>query len=124
MPLMSLTWHTRDDERVCPICMPLDGHTWVFDTEKEPFPDVLIDPRTNLVVWDCVRDDRRPHGHGRFNCRCWLTESWDFVDIESRLASIKTRALEACGRIEIWSGGVQMQVLRSHGRFVSWRKTI
>lgn len=119
MPLMSLTWHKLDEE-ACQICKALHGHTWVFDTEKEAFPDVLIDPRTNLVVWDCVRDERRPHGHMRYNCRCWLTADWEFTDVETRLKAIRSRLLEVCGKIEVWKGR-RVKVMRTSGRFVSWR---
>jgi hypothetical protein len=120
---MSITWHTSkfEPDRTCPICRPLEGHTWVYNTEKEPFPDTLRSPFTNIPVWDCVRDEPRPHGHHEFNCRCRLTVSWDFNDVEERINAIRMRALETCGSIEVWTGGRRVNVLRSGGRFVAWR---
>jgi hypothetical protein len=38
---VSLTWHTKKDDNVCPICKAIDGYKWIFTSEV---PDSLIHP--------------------------------------------------------------------------------
>ena len=87
MAILTLTWNTHRDDRVCPICLPLDGHLWAFDTDRDAFPEVL--EAGGIVVWDTAVDQPRSHGHHAFNCRCWLTSTWDFSQDTEKLLEIK-----------------------------------
>lgn len=66
------TWRTSRDERVCPICHPLDGQVMFFDL----FAPVLVSD-THGVVWDLNADHSLAHGVRRYRCRCTLD-----VDVE------------------------------------------
>lgn len=124
MAKMSLTWHTHVDDRTCPICLGLDGYSWTFDNTREPFPSKLYSPNSGIEVWDCIRDEPRPHGDHIYNCRCWLTDDWDLINVEDRIKAIRARAVETCGSIEMWGGLGQVRVLRQQGRLVGWRKIV
>jgi hypothetical protein len=115
---ITLTWHTAADERVCPICGPLDGHYW----EITEMPDTLS--ANGQVVWDTIADEPRTHGRDIYNCRCWLTwkEGIDMSMIQERIASLRMRMLDLLGTVEQWTGMGTVRVLRSHGRFVAWRR--
>lgn len=120
MVKMTITWHTSElyADRVCPICLPLDGHTWTFDNTKEPFPTELWSPFHNIRVWDCLLDQRRPHGEKRFHCRCSLTVVWDYTYEEDKLRELLDKALDRYGKLE--QAGTRL-VLRRQGRYVTWR---
>lgn len=66
------TWRTSRDERVCPICHPLDGQVIFFDL----FAPVLVSD-THGAVWDLNADHSLAHGVRRYRCRCSLD-----VDVE------------------------------------------
>jgi hypothetical protein len=113
MPSLILTWHTAADERVCPICRPLNGHTWTFDTSKDAFPLSL---RANgRLVWNCQTDRPRPHhGYATFNCRCKLSSRFDFSDMKASL-------LDMVGEVEEWNNGLHLVARRESGQFITWR---
>jgi hypothetical protein len=112
MALLTLTWATSQDERVCPICFPLHGRVWTFDTAVEPWPERLN--ADGQVVWDTVEDQPRTHGDHPYNCRCTLLWRFDLGDEKMRL-------LQMVGVVEEWSNGLTVLVARSaSGRFVAW----
>jgi hypothetical protein len=112
MAQLTITWHTMVDDRVCPVCRPLHGHTWIFDTAAEPWPDRLV--ADGSMVWDTVEDQPRTHGNTPHNCRCGL--SWRFD-----LADEKMRLLQMVGTVEEWSNGLTVLVARSAGgQFIAW----
>jgi len=91
LAIMTITWHTHIDERTCPFCAPLDNHTWSFDTKTQHFPELLHNP-AGQVAWDLDMDEPRTHGvgsrRGPWNCRCWLTYSFDDQDIVDTIRGI------------------------------------
>lgn len=114
MSKLTIKWHTMLDERVCPICGPLEGETWDFETRVERFPNVLVGPG-GQVVWDCIADEPRTHGAEIWNCRCKLTWNFDCSDIKNTI-------LEMLGTVETWKNVGEVLVLREAGRFVAWRR--
>lgn len=79
LPTLTLTWRTQGDERVCPICGPLDLHIWKFDTNRDVFPDVL--EANGMIVWDTTVDESRTHGDAPHHCRCYITGSVNATDL-------------------------------------------
>jgi hypothetical protein len=61
------TWRTSHDERVCPICAPLDGQVIFYNL----FAPILVSD-THGPVWDLDGDHSLAHGVRTFNCRCTL----------------------------------------------------
>jgi hypothetical protein len=92
---MTITWHTADDDRVCPICLPLDEYTWTYDTERDAFPTYLHHPQLGIIVWDVQADEPRPHGHHRLNCRCTLEVTFKSVAPRRHGMSLSTSLAEA-----------------------------
>jgi len=70
MPVLKITWYTYLDERTCNVCRPLDGYDWVFDTEKDTWPRILLHPEKG-GVWDTILDQPTTHGDG-----VWLVHNW------------------------------------------------
>ena len=83
---LTITWHTSLDDRVCPICNPLEGRQWVVSA----MPDTLTSH--GKPVWNTVKDQPRTHGHAVHNCRCWLTWTFDEEGVLAQLAAVKRRA--------------------------------
>jgi hypothetical protein len=70
------------DQRVCPICMALEGYTWVFETGKDQLNGDLIHPDFGLV-WN-VQSGSEAHGHHSGTCRCHMEPQFDFSDLTER----------------------------------------
>jgi len=118
---MEITWQIKDDG-ACPICKPLDGATWTFDTETEPFPRLLVHPVMGLV-WDCDVNQPRTHGNAPHNCRCNLNFNFDFTEMTLKLREqIKHYQLVYQGINEFWQGRGAVRVVREQGRFVTWTR--
>jgi len=51
---LSVMWSTEEDERVCPICAPLDGMVWTLDSPDllSPVRDSHINCRCRLMAMD------------------------------------------------------------------------
>jgi len=90
MPSITIQWDATLDERTCPICKALHGHTWTFTT-PEPLPESLT--ANGQIVWN-IGMGSRAHGHQRHNCRCkLLISNVDLSDVNSWLEE-KTKELE------------------------------
>lgn len=85
MAVMKIIWDTAEDERVCPVCMPLHGQVWLFDTKSDTFPNRLVSPRTGKPVWDTLRDRPMTHGGTPINCRCRLIITFNVEEIREAL---------------------------------------
>jgi uncharacterized protein with gpF-like domain len=92
MPTITVTWNAVMDQRTCPICREINGHTWVFQVSETPMPDSLIHPKHG-IVWDKFVGSKA-HGHERFNCRCSIIPHVDVRDIHAKIQVLKNE-LEA-----------------------------
>jgi hypothetical protein len=90
MPELTIEWHTRVDDRSCPICLDLDGKSWKYHTDKDPFPLVLSHPLYG-VVWDCDADKPRTHGAGIHNCRCKVFWTITDIDLNAAISQVRSR---------------------------------
>jgi hypothetical protein len=88
MPTITITWDATLDERTCPICRALHGHTWIYAVTQKPIPDELVHPQYG-VVWNKTVGSQA-HGHERFNCRCTIPYRIDVSDLKPRIEAIKT----------------------------------
>jgi len=86
-----LTWVTMHDQRVCPICLVLEGYQWIFETGKDNFPSELSHPQFG-IVWT-IASGSDAHGHHNGTCRCNIEHQFDFSDITQRITRI-ANALE------------------------------
>lgn len=94
MAVMTITWVTRDDAKVCPVCRSLHGVTWAFHTDRDPFPSVLHAPGSGKAVWDCARDRSLAHGGTGLHCRCRLNIEFDVKDIQDAIHDKLTWAIQ------------------------------
>lgn len=101
MPSTSLTWVTKRDDRVCPICVGLSGYTWIFDA-KEGVPDILVHP-TFGVVW-IVGIGSQAHGHEPFGCRCKFKLGADFGDLLQRAETLRDEVANTITHQSMFSG--------------------
>jgi uncharacterized protein with gpF-like domain len=83
---VTITWHAVMDDRTCPICMALNGHTWTFVAGEDSFHNALIHPNYG-VVWD-VQMGSKAHGHTG-NCRCHIEPQFDLSSLLERLTRIR-----------------------------------
>jgi len=96
MVALSVTWHALMDYRTCPICMAINGYTWMetigpgvgttVSTVQGGFRTFLVHP-TYGVVWD-MQQGSKAHGHERYNCRCHVTAEVDLSDLRRRIEAI------------------------------------
>ena len=121
MARFEITWHTKDDDNVCPVCRPLEGVAWVFDTEKDPFPRILSHP-TQGIVWDCDIDEPRTHGDKPHHCRCKLSWRFDTGNVTKKIFEMRQAIVLEFGRRETWSKIGVVYVIRKQGRFAAWAK--
>ena len=106
MPTVSLTWQTKKDDNVCPICKAIDGYTWYFEDE---IPDTLIHP-TYGEVWNTVlgslAHEHQLHKGSKYGlmstCRCH-TESKivSLKDLAMIIRELKNRLKEELGETVI-----------------------
>ena len=68
------------DERVCPICQRIDGHTWTFTDEV---PNSLTHPSVG-EVWNTAVGSQA-HGHQGFNCRCRIEPHFSLHDLAEKI---------------------------------------
>src|SRR4030042_2560758 len=95
MPTLKVTWHTKKDQIVCPICRSLEGYTWTFDTRKnDKVRDVLKHP-VHGAVWgpqgSLIKEE-----HGK--CRCEIKTEIDWSDAVAKLAKIQDTLAATRGR--------------------------
>lgn len=106
MPTLTITWHTHPELRrtvdFCDICDSLDGATWTFNTEKEPFPPLLVHP-VHGIVWDCDVDDSRAHGSQRHGCYCTLSWTMTDLDLGEAIAKLRTKVQTLKSELELKS---------------------
>ena len=99
MAIMLITWVTKEDVRVCPVCKPHHGTTWRFDTEHDPFPTVLYSHIGGYPMWDATRDRSMSHlqlrnqGKG-VPCRCVLNVTFDLSEIQEAIHDKLTWAIQ------------------------------
>jgi len=86
MASISITWKAQMDDRTCPICKALNGHTWVFVTGKNMMTDSLTHP-SHGEVWNTTQGSQA-HGHTSINCRCSLDYKVDVSDIHAKLQTM------------------------------------
>ena len=91
MSRIKLKWHSKEDDRVCPICKALNNHEWTFVVGTDQFPNVLTANGQN--VWD-VHQGSRAHGHQGFNCRCHITSKISYGNMLEKIENLKNEALE------------------------------
>lgn len=95
MPTMKITWHTKKDLLVCPVCRSLEGYTWTFDTSKDDkMGDVLKHPVYG-AVWglqgSLIKEEKG-------KCRCEIKHEVDLSDAAARLEKIRDRLATKLGR--------------------------
>lgn len=104
MPILKITWHTHIDERTCPLCAPLNGHVWTFNSQKDAFPEYLIAPMGGPPVWNCQTDEPLTHGpasrRGPWNCRCTLTWTLDDMDLHDTIQKMRVHVQQLKGEME------------------------
>jgi len=74
MPLtLKLTWRTKKDAEVCPICRELEGYSWTLNAGTDAYPHQFVHPVHGPVY------DTRPAAEGSLvkeekghQCRCTL----------------------------------------------------
>lgn len=89
MPTLSITWHSLDDARVCPVCKALNGYVWVFEAGADELGDQLTHPVYG-VVWS-LQDGSHAHGHAQYHCRCMITHRFDLLDIRAKCRVLAER---------------------------------
>lgn len=62
-------WRTAGDERVCPVCAPLNEREW---TQQDLFQPMLFDEVSGMPIWNLDADHSLAHGDEPYNCRCHL----------------------------------------------------
>jgi hypothetical protein len=70
---LKLTWRTRKDAEVCPVCKELEGYTWILEAGPDSYPNQFVHPVYGPVY------DTRPAAEGSLIkeekghvCRCTL----------------------------------------------------
>ena len=104
---ISITWHTRHDNNVCPICREIDNYTWTFTVGGGGVPDFLEHPKYG-VVWS-VSQGSSAHSKAFhvMGCRCnidWAISFGELVDQMRQLEeAIRTGTAEGdrLGEIEL-----------------------
>jgi hypothetical protein len=84
MPSVSITWHAIGDDRTCPICLAVNGYTWVFEGVV---PDSLVHPQYG-EIWNTITGSLA-HEHKQFgkkygllsNCRCHVESKFEVQDM-------------------------------------------
>ncbi len=78
MPIrFKMTWRTRQDAQVCPVCKALEGYTWTLEV-GDPQPEQLLHP-----IYGPVYDMRLAAAcstvkeKGGHVCRCSLKYGFD-----------------------------------------------
>jgi hypothetical protein len=92
MAIIKVTWRTRNDNRVCPICRKLEGYVWEFDSNANTMTNNLVHPEFG-VVWT-VNNGSGAHGHKGVACRCDLPYDVDF-SFEVKMALKLEEAVKA-----------------------------
>ena len=93
MPSLSITWHSMQDKRVCPVCEAADGYTWTFHTGQDELTGQLVHPKYG-VIWDLSRGSLAHEHHGAglggfpAQCRCHITYAIDPLDIVAKIKQI------------------------------------
>jgi len=74
MPQIIVTWHTRRDDKVCPICQALEGQTFILEGQE---PQLIYN---GVVVWT-ISQGSDAHGNHSNSCRCTLDFDFNFDDL-------------------------------------------
>jgi len=93
MPTVKITWHTQQDDRVCPICKAIDGYTWIFDKEV---PDSLVHPAFG-EIWNIttgsLAHEHQQHKGSKYGliskCRCHITPQFELKDLLEKVKKLR-----------------------------------
>lgn len=97
-----ITWHTQQDDRVCPICKMLEGYKFGPYTEM---PQSLVHPAYG-VVWDFVSGSAaHEHGGGNSTCRCYITTEIDYTALIELLQQLIAKLSAAAGEVDDTKSG-------------------
>lgn len=92
MPSLILTWVTKDDLRVCPICRPIHGHIWRFNAGIDDLPNTLNTKGQDLWDLSLGRSVAHDKSYARGKCRCKLRVEVDIQDVYDFAVSLKEAA--------------------------------
>lgn len=94
----------HDGHIICPVCLVLDGYTWVYEAGKDVMTDALWHPVYG-VVWS-LSDGSSAHGYHRvYNCRCDLLEAFDLEDILAKCVFLRELVQSQSEPYIRWRGG-------------------
>lgn len=77
------------DERTCPICLRLDGYTWVFTVGQDHLTDALFHPELGEVWSLSMGSNAHGHHFQRHNCRCQIEFIIDMEDILAKCVYLR-----------------------------------
>jgi hypothetical protein len=100
---ITITWHAIMDNNTCPICVVLNGYTWVFEAGADVLTDGLWHPQFGMV-WSLALGSAA-HGHQRYNCRCHITPEIDVEDVLAKCVFLREEAQAASEPYIPWRGG-------------------
>ncbi len=92
MTSITVTWHTMEDDRVCPICKALNNYTWIF--EAGTFKGSLEHPMFG-VVSTAEHGSTVQHSYGECRCRVsWEIDWTSTINVLTRIRDNIKASLE------------------------------
>jgi hypothetical protein len=92
VPTLVLTWVTKDDDMVCPICVPLHGFSWRFNAGIDALPNTLNTKGHDFWDISLGRSVAHDNTYVKGKCRCKLRVEVDIQDIYDFAVSLKEAA--------------------------------
>jgi hypothetical protein len=93
MPKVTLTWQTRRDNHVCPICEALEDYSWIVETGKDVFPTELSHPAYG-VVWTIALGSEA-HGKHKDTCRCRINSTVSIKDLIAKATNLRDELIKS-----------------------------
>lgn len=91
---LKITWKTKKDPLVCPICRALEGYTWILKGGVDPYPTIFVHPVYGTVY------DTRPAAEGSqvkeengHTCRCTLKHEFDLSNMLNNIQQMQNNEL-------------------------------